>query len=72
MVFTLVDQRSAAVHELTRCLMMMATASGVSLCLWPAACRAITFSSTALTVIRTGQDRRIWQAKIVPTREPDE
>merc|ERR1719311_1586495 len=61
----LVAPRLAAVQRSMRFLMMMATAFGVSLCLWSAAFRAPTASSTAQPLILIGLQQNNYTAKIV-------
>ena len=69
MVFGLVAPRLAAVQGGMRCLMMMATALGVSPCLWSAAIRATTHSSTAQPLMMIGLQENNCTAKIVRSRQ---
>merc|ERR1719311_1915446 len=64
----LVAPRLAAVQRSMRFLMMMATAFGVSPCLWSAAFRAPTASSTAQPLILIGLQQNNCTAKIVRSR----
>ena len=69
MVFGLVAPRLAAVQGGMRFLMMMATALGVSPCLWSAAIRATTHSSTAQPLMMIGLQENNCTAKIVRSRQ---
>ena len=69
MVSGLVAPRLAAVQRGMRFLMTMATALGVSLCLWPAAIRATTHSSTAQPLMMIGLQENNCTAKIVRSRQ---
>ena len=69
MVFGLVAPRLAAVQGGMRCLMTMATALGVSPCLWSAAIRATTHSSTAQPLMMIGLQENNCTAKIVRSRQ---